>query len=368
MSSQIGQLFERDLWCFFGLPIDNVNLAEANNICQKHVSSREKLFVSTPNVNFLIGSLNDSDFYDSVLASDLVLVDGMPIVWISRLMGIPVRERVAGSDLFESFVGGELASQVFFFGGNEGTAERACASLNERNISTKCSGFLNPGRGSIESMSSNEIIDQINASSPDFVVVSLGAKKGQQWIQRNRKRLNAPLISHLGAVVNFTAGTVERAPACLQTMGGEWLWRVWQEPVLLKRYLSDGLQLANLMVFKLLPLLVYSRYLKFFSQAGNSSITTVIEGDKAVLHLKGHFTVLDRASLGHAVLSCHSKAPSLHIECSGMTYIDPYLVGNIIVLKRLILESGGGFEFTCGNPVISKLIRLNNATAYLEKE
>ena len=80
-------------------------------------------------------------------------------------------------------------------------------------------GALNPGMGTVESMSDKAIIDQINAAEPDFLVVALGAKKGQQWIMQNREQLNVSVISHLGAVVNFVGDNIQRAPLRWQKTG-----------------------------------------------------------------------------------------------------------------------------------------------------
>ena len=86
----------------------------------------------------------------------------------------------------------------------------------------------------------------MNAARPDFLVVSLGAAKGQAWIMRNLHRLDVPLVSHLGAVVNFVAGEVRRAPRWMQRSGLEWAWRVKEEPALLRRYAGDALRLLPL--------------------------------------------------------------------------------------------------------------------------
>src|SRR5690606_13363441 len=117
--------------------------------------------------------------------------DGMPLVWIARLLGLPIRERVAGSTLFEALRHGEARRtsagllSVYFFGGPDGVAERADEKLNASTSWLRCVGYRSPGFASIEEMSDAETIDAINASNADFIVVALGAKKGQTWIERN---------------------------------------------------------------------------------------------------------------------------------------------------------------------------------------
>ena len=104
----------------------------------------------------------------------------------------------------------------------------------------KAVGAINPGFGSVEEMSSNAILHEINQAKPDILLVALGAKKGTAWIEYNRNKLNAGVISHLGATVNFLAGTVKRAPILFRRFGLEWLWRILQEPKLFSRYAYDG--------------------------------------------------------------------------------------------------------------------------------
>jgi N-acetylglucosaminyldiphosphoundecaprenol N-acetyl-beta-D-mannosaminyltransferase len=116
-----------------------------------------------------------------------------------------------------------------------------------------CAGYESPGFGSVEDMSSRNQVATISRSCADFVVVALGAKKGQSWITRNRGRLTAPVISHLGAVVNFVAGTVSRAPLCMQRSGLEWLWRIKEETGLWRRYFSDGMVFLELLLTRVLP-------------------------------------------------------------------------------------------------------------------
>jgi N-acetylglucosaminyldiphosphoundecaprenol N-acetyl-beta-D-mannosaminyltransferase len=201
----------------------------------------------------LIASQKDEAFRDSVIHSDLSLADGMPIIWMAKLLNLPIHERVAGASLFDALRyqplnAGERPLRIYFFGGPDGVAQRAHEAINQDSGSMECCGYMSPGFGSIEEMSTLEILHQINATEADFVVVSLGAKKGQAWIERNRTLLNAPVISHLGAVVNFVAGTVQRAPIWVQRIGAEWVWRIKEEPHLTKRYLKDGLYLVYLLL------------------------------------------------------------------------------------------------------------------------
>jgi N-acetylglucosaminyldiphosphoundecaprenol N-acetyl-beta-D-mannosaminyltransferase len=162
---------------------------------------------------------------------------------------------------------------VYFFGGPAGAAEAAAERVNQRGGRMQCVGWCSPGYVSVENLSTPTYLDPINRSQADFVVVALGAAKGQAWIMRNRALLDAPVLSHLGAVVNFTAGSVDRAPIWMQRIGMEWCWRIAQEPALWRRYWSDGKALAGILIkFGLAALEARLRKLLRSKNSGNTSV------------------------------------------------------------------------------------------------
>ena len=265
----------RNVYCLMGLPVDGVNMDQTVDLVRSAVLERRRLFLSTPNLNFLIGSRSNPTLRASVIDSDLSVADGMPLVWMSKLLRLPITERVSGSGLFERLLqpplaagtarrgwvwrmlagvqgnpddsdlfqrflrnsGGGRGLRVYFFGGPPGVAAQAHARINALGATgLRSVGFACPGFGSVEAMSSDELISAINASDADLLIVALGAAKGQDWIKHNLSRLTVPVISHLGAVVNFAAGTVTRAPVWMQRSGLEWLWRIKEEPQLWRRY------------------------------------------------------------------------------------------------------------------------------------
>jgi N-acetylglucosaminyldiphosphoundecaprenol N-acetyl-beta-D-mannosaminyltransferase len=246
--------FSRDLCFLLGLPFDVIDLDTAVARIHAAVASRERLFISTPNTNFVVAARRDQAFRDSVFHSDMSLMDGKPLVWAAKLMGIPVPERVSGADVFEALRRpGSAPMSVYLFGGQPGVAARAAAKINADQGPLRCVGFDEASFGSVEDMSNDATIERINASGADFLVVSLGAAKGQAWIEHNLPRLQVPVVSHLGAVVGFVAGSLKRAPPWMRRSGLEWLWRVKEEPHLWKRYFWDGLVFLRLLAFDVIP-------------------------------------------------------------------------------------------------------------------
>jgi len=362
---QFTPLKDRSVWCVLGLAFDVVSLDDATLATVQAVNEHRRCFLTTPNLNFVVQAQFDDAFFDSVINSDLVVADGMPIVWVARLLGIPITQRVAGSTLFD-----ELSKQqdrvdkikVFFFGGQEGVAELAHQTLNETSQGMVSCGFLDPGFVSIDDMSSADIINKINAAEPDFLVVALGAKKGQAWIQKNRHQLNASVISHLGAVINFVAGSVERSPLVWQRLGLEWLWRIRQEPALWQRYFFDGLGFLRLLMLKVLPLALYDRWLKRS------------DAFKAELHISpaqaknGQTTIRLSGSVHHAVMENVKRTLSevvlsksdVVIDCSELSYIDGAFIGTLLLFQRDLNNNGSQLILSAVSKRIYRILSLNN--------
>ena len=329
-----------------GLPFDAVSCDEAVAAVLASVDSRAPLFISTPNLNFLIATQSDAAFRESVRVSDLSLADGMPVVWLARMLGVPIRQRVAGSDLFEAVRGQEIRTvKVFYFGGPDGAAQRAGEQLNQlaaarhaegRTPGMVCVGYESPGFGSLEDMSSPALIARINASGADFVIVALGARKGQAWIQRNRGQLEAPVISHLGAVVNMAAGTIARAPRWMQRGGLEWVWRIKEEPLLWKRYAYDGLAMARLMLAEVIPdMWRRRRWLRPAARLAHpATLVEAGEGPRRRVALQGIWTTGDCASLRAWLAQAWAHGEPPQVDVHRALYLDAAVRGLLAISTR----------------------------------
>lgn len=327
--------FNRKVYCLAGLPFDAVDMAGAIAKIRSVIAKRERCFLSTPNLNFLIACQKDPAFRDSVVNSDMSVADGMPLIWMARLLGIPLKERVAGSSLFEELrrTGGEDGKpvSVYFFGGPKGVAEQAFNKLNEESEGMRGVGYMCPGFGSIEDMSTLEVIDTINASNADFLVVALGARKGQAWIEHNRDRLNVPVISHLGAVVNFVAGEVSRAPLWMQQSGLEWLWRIKEESGLWKRYLYDGFSLLKLFLTHILPY----RFFQIFNPAHTESHKFDIEEkeDSITIRVVKYSEEESEEKLENIFANCIANNKDIKIFFDKDVCIDSATIGKLMLLR-----------------------------------
>ena len=126
--------------------------------------------------------------------------------------------------------------KTFLFGGAAGIAALVEHSLNLRPQGLSCVGSFYPGFGTVDLMSTDEILNTINSSRAEFLAVALNASKGQTWLHRNHNRLQIPIRAQLGAAINFQAGTLKRAPNSFRKLGFEWLWRIKEEPYLWRRF------------------------------------------------------------------------------------------------------------------------------------
>lgn len=199
--------------------------------------------VVTPNADHLVNLERDPALRAAYERADLVLPDGMPVVWASRLLGTPVKERVAGSDLMPRLC--ELAEQrrlkVFLLGGGEGIAARAAANLMRAHPQLAIAGTSCPPRGFEHDPARDAgIVAAIRDSGADLVFVCLGSPKQEVWMAGHLAGFDKGVFLGVGAAVDFCAGTLARAPKWMQRSGLEWLYRLSKDPRrLIGRYTRD---------------------------------------------------------------------------------------------------------------------------------
>jgi N-acetylglucosaminyldiphosphoundecaprenol N-acetyl-beta-D-mannosaminyltransferase len=205
--------------------------------------------VVTPNLDHLRRCGRDLHFGALVAEADLVVADGMPLVWASRLQGTPLPERVAGSNLIStlSASAAERGRSVFLLGGAEGTALGAADVLRQRHPNLKIAGTFCPRIGFDKNPKQMaEIAARLVAAKPDIVYVALGSPKQEQLIAKLRPSLPGAWWLGVGVSFSFLTGHVRRAPMWMQRSGIEWVHRLFQEPRrLFKRYVVVGLPFAT---------------------------------------------------------------------------------------------------------------------------
>lgn len=187
-------------------------------------------------------------FRDSLLSADLVHADGMSIVWISKLYGEQLPEKLSTTDMIYPVADWAAKRRLSFFllGGNYGAAEMAAERLikmyPELNIVGTHHGYFN-------SNEEEKVIAKINEVRPDILWVGFGRPKQEIWTVRNRSKLNVPIIKTCGGLFDFVSGKNKRAPTIMQRYGLEWLYRLYLEPRrLYKRYLIGNFKFLHYVV------------------------------------------------------------------------------------------------------------------------
>jgi N-acetylglucosaminyldiphosphoundecaprenol N-acetyl-beta-D-mannosaminyltransferase len=205
-------------------------------------------WVITPNLDHMRRAETDTEFKEMLDLADVVVADGTPLIWASRLQGTPLPERVAGSSLVWSLAHAASKNNrsLYLLGGDPGAADKAAQVLKNRYPDLKIAGTDCPPIGfDKEPDGIDKVLQKVLDASPDIVYVALGSPKQERLIRQVRVRLPHVWWLGVGISLSFIAGDVRRAPQWVQKLGLEWLHRLFQEPGrLAKRYLVHGLPFA----------------------------------------------------------------------------------------------------------------------------
>lgn len=226
--------------CNFGpLAIDAVCLDEAVQQILAIVDAGHGGAVFTPNVDHVVRVHRDPEFRDSYTQASLLLADGMPLVWVSRLLRRPLPERVAGADILQPLLTAlaEREAKVGFLGGRVGVAER----LRER-LDPRLSVWFGPPTRALQDVAAiDAAMREASEQALDLLVVSLVSPQQEHTCARWLTRIAPTVTIGLGSAPDQLAGLVKRAPPALRANGLEWMYRLATEPRRLwRRYLIDG--------------------------------------------------------------------------------------------------------------------------------
>lgn len=229
------------------LSFDRVTMKDAVRRIVRMAKKRDRArHVCTGNLDHLVLADRDPEFREAYRRADLVVADGAPVVWLSRIASsTALPERVAGSDLFWELarVSGEANLRMFFLGGRPGSAAKAAEVVEQRYPGARIVGTYCPPFEAFDSKSEQEKIRRvIRQAAPEILLVALGAPKQEKWIAAHKDELGVPVSIGVGGSFEIAAGVRSRAPRWLRSSGLEWLYRFAQEPTrLFQRYFVDNL-------------------------------------------------------------------------------------------------------------------------------
>lgn len=209
--------------------------------------------ILTPNVDHLIRTTRDAEFKRICQQGSLVVADGAPVVWTSRLLSRPLPERVCGSDLMPRIAeqAARAGLRYFLVGGPPGDAEKAAKVIADRaGLDGSCGVDCPPHGFERDKAYLSGLVERINEAQPDIVFIGLGSPKQEKLMIALRDRVEAGVMMAVGATFSFVAGTVRRAPTLIQALGLEWAWRLVCEPRRLWRRYAHNIALFPWLVLR----------------------------------------------------------------------------------------------------------------------
>lgn len=225
-----------------GVNIDKLTLKDAEERVKSFLNSKTINTIYTPNTEIVMEARKDSELRELLNRGDLIIPDGIGLVYASKIKRKTLPERVTGFDLSMKIlhIANEKKYSIFLVGGKPGVASMACENIRKEYPNINVAGYHHGYfKGTHTGYKGHEeeiqVINEINASSPDIVFVGFGAPKQEKWIDENKEKLKCKVIIGNGGTVDILAGTVKRAPEIYQRLGLEWLYRLLKDPRRIKR-------------------------------------------------------------------------------------------------------------------------------------
>lgn len=231
--------------------VNNMDMEETIQTIDSFIQQKKRSYIVAINVDVVIKIEQDAYLKRITDQADMVLVDGKPLIWISKLYKRPVKAKISGSDLVPKLCekAAEKGYTIFIIGGKDGIAEQAKRKLEKQLSGIKIVGTYAPPYGFEKDKNElDKINHMISDVHPDLLIGCFGCPKQEKWIYENYKKYDATVSVCAGATVDFLAGNIRRAPGWMSDHGLEWFYRFTQEPKrMFKRYFVDDIKIVSLM-------------------------------------------------------------------------------------------------------------------------
>jgi N-acetylglucosaminyldiphosphoundecaprenol N-acetyl-beta-D-mannosaminyltransferase len=243
-----------------GVRVEGVQIPDVINRMEDWIANgRNCHYIAFTGLHGISEANKDPQFKCIVNSADMVVADGMPLVWLGRFHGHSLRRRVYGPELMEMFCH-KTGSQYrhFFYGGAAGVAESLATNLRER-FQIVVAGTYTPPFRDLSAEEDKALVDRVHEATPDVLWVGLSTPKQERWMYEHRMRLRVPVLLGVGAAFDLNSGRLRQAPEWMRENGLEWLFRLLAEPRRLwRRYLvtipsalwSISLEISHLRKFE----------------------------------------------------------------------------------------------------------------------
>lgn len=231
-----------------GVPIDALTIEAVLDRVDRAIGSRDQLRIGVVNAAKLVHMRRDATIRADVLSCNLILADGVPIVWASQILGRPLPERIAGIDLMLGILrrGNQNGYRIHCLGASDDVLVAAVAQITRDYPNVKVVGHHH---GYFTSQEEPGLVAAITDAKPDILLVGMSSPKKERFLARWGDQLGVPVCHGVGGSLDVLAGKVRRAPLTWQRFGLEWLYRVYQEPRRLwRRYLTTNTLFCALLI------------------------------------------------------------------------------------------------------------------------
>ena len=248
--------------CFqvLGVRVDAAQIADVVDQMKDWIREKKGCHsIAATGMNGIVEAQHDPEFKQILNATDLVVPDGMPLVWLGRRHGHALQRRVYGPDLLLAFCEKTAGCgyRHFFYGAERDpeVPERLAENLKQRFPGTVVAGTYSRPLQSAGVKSENELLSRVTRAAPDVLWVGLGELRQVRWMHEHRSKLNVPVVVGVGAAFDMISGRRRQAPRWMREHGLEWLFRLLQEPRRLwRRYLVYGTEFIVLVLLESLGL------------------------------------------------------------------------------------------------------------------
>jgi exopolysaccharide biosynthesis WecB/TagA/CpsF family protein len=326
-----------------GVPLYPVTLNESLGWISEALAEKGPHQVVTANLDFARMAQEDPEFKRILLGADLVVADGMPLVWLSRFFGDPLPERVTGADMAEPAcrVAAADGRSVYLLGAAEASSEKAASVLRERIPGFRLGGRTSPPVSPLEELAAEPLVGRVRESGAELLLCALGSPKQDKWIARVKDRSGARVSIGVGASLDFLSGFQTRCPRMFASLGIEWVWRFLTAPTRLGgRYAADA-------VFLLAGLIRRSRirWGRFGSARRDFGAHSVRKDSLGSVRF-GRVSGQEAAAAMVRMIAEKSTAAGALVDLSALDWLTPLELGVLVSARAAIARMGGALALS----------------------